>query len=213
MLSPLELYSHIYILFESPSAVLIDLPQRRLRFRYTPGELKIHSYQYQGMVIDTDQRIGTLTGLANKLILKHERRAQDRLALIPESSIEYSTTITGHISVSIKLDTASKTHAYHVDEVLGRLVDNGNLQSKLFLCYLYALTSHYLPDALTSHTGTETALSILRLGAVSSFNMLTASNMDILKRIAYLTPAREFYPAYIKVIQQVYWDNNLLFIS
>ena len=114
-----------------------------------------------------------------------------------------------HVSVSIELDTARTTQAYQVDEILGRLVDNGSLQSKLFLCYLHALTSHCLPDALTGYTGTETALSILRSGAVSSFDMLTASNTDILDCIAHLTPGRVFYPAHLQVMQRVHWDESL----
>lgn len=213
MLSPLELQSHIHVLFDGSSVVFIELPRRRLGFRYVPGESKIHSHQYQGMIIDTDQRIGTLSGLATKLILKHERGVEDRLALIPEGSVEYSMTMAGRVSVSIELDTAWTTHAYQVDEVLGRLIDNGSLQSKLFLCYLHALTSHCLPDALTGHTGTEAALSILRSGAVSSFDVLTASNTDILKRIAHLTPGREFYPAHMQVMQRVQWDESLSFMS
>jgi hypothetical protein len=164
ILSPLELQSHIHVLFDGSSVVFIELHRRRLDFCYAPGESKIHSHQYQEMIIDTDQRIGTLSG------------------------VEYSTTMTGHVSVSIELDTAWTTHAYQVDEVLGRLIENGSLQSKLFFCYLHALTAHCLPDG---HTGTEAALSILRLGAVSSFDVLTASNTDILKRIAHLMPGRE----------------------
>src|SRR5438477_390422 len=123
------------------STVFIELPRRRLGFRYSLGELKIHSHQYQGMVIDADQRIGSLFGLKTKLILKYERGVEDRLALIPEGRVKYSTTTTSHVSVSVELDTAWTTHAYQVDEVLGRLIDNGSLQSKLFLCYLHALTS------------------------------------------------------------------------
>jgi hypothetical protein len=213
MLSPLELQSHIHVLFDGSSVVSIELPRRRLGFCYAPGESKIHSHQYQGMIIDPDQRIGTLSGLANKLILKHERGVEDRLALIPEGSVAYSMPMTGHVSVSVDLSRAWTTHTYQVDEVLGRLIDNGSLQSKLFLCYLHALTSHCLPDALTGHTGTEAALSILRSGAVSSFDVLTASNTDILDRIAHLTPGRKFYPAHLQVMQRVQWDEGLSFMS
>ncbi|OAL48858.1 hypothetical protein IQ07DRAFT_681560 [Pyrenochaeta sp. DS3sAY3a] len=213
MLSPLEIPSHIHVVFDGSLVVVIELPRRQLSFCFALGESKIHSRQYQGMIIDTDQRIGTLSGLANKLVLKHELGVEDRLVLIPEGSVEYSMTMTGHVSVSIELDTAWKIHAYQVDEVLGRLVDNGSLQSKLFLCYLHALTSHCLPDALTGHSGTEAALSILRSGAVSSFDVLTSSNMEILERIARLTPGREFYPAHMQVMQRVQWDESLSFMS
>ncbi|KAL7770262.1 hypothetical protein CFE70_000195 [Pyrenophora teres f. teres 0-1] len=164
---------------------------------------------YKEMVIDVDQQIGTLSGLATILVLKSEQGVENRLALILEGDVTYSTTAMGHVSVSVKLDTAWTTHAYQVDEILGRLIDNGSLQSKLFLCYLHALTSHCLPDALTGHTGTEAALSILRSGAAASFDVLTAANIVLLKAIAQLTPERKFYPAHLKVMQEVHWDNNL----
>lgn len=213
ILSPLELQSHIHILFESSRVVLIELPRRRLGFRYAPGESRIYSYQYKGMVIDTDQRMGTLSGLATVLILKYEQGVEHRLALIPEGDVTYSTTTMGHVSVSIKLNTAWTTHAYQVDETLGRMIDNGSLQSKLFLCYLHALTSHCLPDALTGHTGTEAALSILRSGATSSFDVLTANNIDLLESIAHLTPGRNFYPSHLQVMQEVHWDESLSSMS
>ncbi|KAH8724529.1 hypothetical protein GQ44DRAFT_827220 [Phaeosphaeriaceae sp. PMI808] len=208
LLSPIELELNVHLIFDNSQVVLIQLPRRRLGFRYTPGESNMYSHQYQGMVVDTDQGIGTLFGLTNKLILKHERGSEDRLVLIPEGSVNYSTTID-HTSVSIELDSACTTHAYQVDELLGRMIDNGSLQSKLFLCYLHALTSTCFPDALTGLTGTESALSILRSAAVLSFDVLTARNMDILENIAHLTPGREFYPAHMQVMQQVRWDKNL----
>ncbi|KAI1674179.1 DUF3638 containing protein [Pyrenophora tritici-repentis] len=209
ILSPLELQSYTHIIFESSSVICVELPRRRLGFRYVPGDSRIYSHQYKGMVIDTDQRIGTLSGLATILILKYEQGVENRLALIPEGDVTYSTTKMGHVSVSVNLDTARTTHAYQVDEILGRMIDNGSLQSKLFLCYLHALTSHCLPDTLTGHTGTEAALSILRSGAAASFDVLTAANIALLKAIAQLTPARKFYPHDKEVMQEVHWDQNL----
>ena len=212
ILSPLELHSYIHVLFESSSDLFIELPRRRLGFHYTPGESKIYSHQYQGMIIDTDQQLGALYGLATKLILKHERGVEDRLVLIPEGNVAYSTTSTSHVSVSIELDTVRNTHAYQVDELLGRLIDDGSLQSKLFLCYLHALTSQCLPDTLTGHTGTEAGLSILWSAAVSSSDVLTKANIDILKVIAHLTPEREFYPSHLQVMQRVNWNKSLSFM-
>lgn len=213
MLSPLEFQPYLHVLLHGSSKVSIELPRRQLGFYYTLGESKLHSHQYQGMIIDTDQRIGALSGLANKIILRHEGSLEDRLALIPEGSVEWSRTMTGHVSVSVNLDTAWMIHAYQIDRLLGRIIDNGSLQSKLFLCYLHALTSHCLPDALTGCTGTEAALSILRSGAVASFDVLSTSNIDTLKHIARLTPGRGFYPAHMQVMQQVQWDESLASMS
>jgi hypothetical protein len=209
ILSPLELPLHIHILSGKSPILSIELPRRRLGFCHTQGDSKIYSRQYKGMIIDTDQRMGTMSGLASVLVLKSEHGIEHRLALIPEGDVTYSRTTTGHAFVSTRLDTVCTTHAYQIDELLGRLIDNGSLHSKLFLCYLHALSSNCLPDALTGHTGTEAALSILRSGAVSSFDVLTAANIGLLKSIAQLTPRREFYPSHREVMQEVHWDKNL----
>lgn len=79
--------------------------------------------------------------------------------------------------------------------MLGRIVDIGSLQSKLFLCYIHALTSFCLPDPLTQRTGTGKALSILDSAAVRSFDPLHEENLDILNKIASLAPSRQYFPA------------------
>lgn len=91
------------------------------------------------MVIDTDQQMGKMSGLTIVLVLKVEHGIEHCLVLIPEGVVTYSRTTTGHVSVSTRLDTVFTTHAYQIDQLLGRLIDNGSLQSKLFLCYLHAL--------------------------------------------------------------------------
>jgi hypothetical protein len=51
-----------------------------------------------------------------------------------------------------------KVYAYNLDEVLGCITDSGDLESKLLMSYLHALTSSCLPDPVTKVTGTEAAL-------------------------------------------------------
>jgi hypothetical protein len=101
-------------------------------------------------------------------MLKHENGG-NRLVVLPEGYISCQKC-DNHIRVIIQQDSVTKTHAYHVDDQIGRLVDNGSLQSKLFLCYLHALTSFCLPDPLIHRTGTEQALLILSSAAVRSFD-------------------------------------------
>lgn len=75
-----------------------------------------------------------------------------------------------YICVIIIKDFVTKAHVYYIDDQIGRLVNNRSLQSKLFLCYFYALTSFCLPDPLIHRTRTEQALLILSSAAVKSFN-------------------------------------------
>ncbi|KAF2638121.1 hypothetical protein P280DRAFT_91529 [Massarina eburnea CBS 473.64] len=208
--APLEYHRHIHVMFDEQ--ISIELPRLQLSFRVDSGTSSISSPLYPDMVIDTDQRIHSLVGLSAKLVLKHKLGDEDRMVLIPQGLVTYTGTLD-HVLVTIDPDTATKAHAYHVDLILGRLVDNGSLQSKLFLAYLHALTSYYLPDDLTSHTGTEAALTILRSAAVSSYELLTDKDIKMLRLIAELTPGRNYYPLHLKVMQQVYWDNHLSFTS
>lgn len=213
ILSALEEPLHIHAsLNETSDSLDIDLPRLQLGFHLQLGASVIQSRQFRGMSIDGVQEIGTLVGLRNRIVLKQDEGSEDRLVLIPEGHITYQGTIN-HTVVDINNDTAIKVHAYHVDNRLGRMIDNGNLQSKLFLSYLHALTSHCLPDRLTRRTGTEQALSILNSAAVKSFDCLTNENLVILERIAKLTAAREYYPANERVMQTVTWDSHLSFLS
>ncbi|KAF2007622.1 hypothetical protein P154DRAFT_593169 [Amniculicola lignicola CBS 123094] len=211
VLSPLESHLHTHALFDESSGSLdIEVPRLKLSFYLGYRGSQIHSRQYRGMFVDPYQEFGTLVGLSSKLVLN--RGDGDRLVLIPEGSVTYSKTVD-HVAVCIDKNTVAKVHAYQLDTTLGRLVDNGNLQSKLFLCHLHALTSYCLPDPLTGHTGTEAAISILRSGAVRSFDMLTKGNISTMELIAKLAPKRLYYPQNERVMQEVGWDQRLFFLS
>ena len=213
ILSVLEEPLHIHTFFHETSGSLdVELPRLQLGFTLKPGASLIYSREFRGMSIDSNQGIGTLVGLRNKLVLKQDDGGHDRLVIIPEGRVTYQTNYD-HVIVSIDRNSAVKAHSYHVDKRLGRIVDNGNLQSQLFLCYLHGLTSYCLPDLLTLRTGTEQALSILVSAAVRSFDCLTKENLAILERIAKLAAGRTYYPANERVMQQVDWDSRLSFLS
>ncbi|KAF2437256.1 hypothetical protein P171DRAFT_459255 [Karstenula rhodostoma CBS 690.94] len=96
----------------------------------------------------------------------------DRIALILESDLRYSNK-GFHVEV----------HVVKVDSSLRRLLDSHDLDCKLFLAYLHALTQ------------------------------LSQANVKMLSKIARLSPGRQFYPAHIRVMQSVQWDKDLPFIS
>ncbi|KAM3066454.1 hypothetical protein ACMFMG_012040 [Clarireedia jacksonii] len=192
ILSTLEERLNIHVVFqESLKSLNIELPRLQLGFYLEVGTSLIESLQFRGMSIAQHQRIGTLIGLRNKLVLREDNEGHDCLVIVPEGQVTYQRS-SDHTIVSIDKNTTRKVHTYLVDEQLGRMLDNGNLQSKLFLCYLHGLTSYCLPDLLTQRTGTEQALSILNSAAVGS---------------------RSYYPANEQVMQTVGWDANLSFLS
>lgn len=206
ILQPIERASRLHCKFHTSSSTLeIDMPRLRLSFSLQSGRSSIRSRQYRGMKIDPDQSLGTLVGLRSKLILLHEND-HSRKVLIPDGAVTWVKD-GGHVAVNIGWQAVSKLHVYSVDNQLGRLVDNGSLQSKLMLCYLHAVTSFCVPDVLTKKTGTEQSLSILRSASMRSFSQLTPENISILVELARLTPVRKYYPANERVMQSVEWQN------
>ena len=91
------------------------------------------------------------------------------MVLVPDGQLSCRQT-NRHRATTIARSGVASVHAYKIDTLLGCLTDNGELQSKLFLCLLHAVTSHCLPDELTGLTGTEQALIILNSAAVKSFD-------------------------------------------
>ncbi|KAI1749778.1 hypothetical protein F4782DRAFT_533039 [Xylaria castorea] len=211
VLLPLADKPDIHVIFRpsDKSSLEVEIPVLRLGFFLAAGEPRLRSREFPGMSIDDDQSLGTLTGFANKMILKDENR---RLVLVPEGRVSWIPA-NGHIHVTVLKASITKVHPLHVDSVLGRLTDNGNLQGKLFLSYLHALTSYCLPDSLTSRTGVEQALLILDSAAVRSFDRLSQQNIAILALIAKLCPTRQYYPQNKRVMQTVSWVPNLSYLS
>ncbi|KAJ5358297.1 hypothetical protein N7541_005455 [Penicillium brevicompactum] len=205
---PVEKPLKIHMMLHDASSVLwIKLPRLCLEFSLQPRSSSIRSRQYLGMSVDNDQSLDSLIGQSSKIILAG-LTSRNRLVLIPEGRVSYAKA-QDHVCVGVDWQSQTTLHAYPIDEQLGRLVDNGTLQSKLFLCYLHALTSFCLPDPLTKKTGTEQALFILRSASVRSFDRLQPEQIALLSNIASLSPARAYYPANERVMQSVCWRNGL----
>jgi hypothetical protein len=81
-----------------------------------------------------------------------------------------------------------KYHLYHINNQLGRLVNNSNLRNKLFRLYLYIITAHCLINQLTRRTGTEEALYSLASAATRLFVELKPKNIKLLKILASILP-------------------------
>ena len=122
----------------STQTVDLSLPRLQLGFYVERGSDAICSRQFREMIIDSQQNIGTLTGLTSKLVLK--KAHSERMVLIPVprkfdiSSIKYAKTSSSeHVTVKISGDDATKVYAYNLDEVLGRITDSGDLETRLLI--------------------------------------------------------------------------------
>ncbi|EME77662.1 uncharacterized protein MYCFIDRAFT_84294 [Pseudocercospora fijiensis CIRAD86] len=211
ILSPLADSSDIHIVLPpSERLIHVEMPHLRHGFVLHQGSSSLQSIEFRSMEVDQDQCLGTLIGFKNKVVLR-SNDGKRRVLLLHSPTVAYSKHYA-HVSVTASKKTAAKVHSLEIND-LGRLLDNGELMCKLYVAYLHALTSFCLPDPLTRKTGTEQALSILESAAVRSFDQLTEENLDLLGKIASLSPGRCYYPAHERVMQTVDWDSNLSFLS
>lgn len=209
ILGSLEYKKHIDVFWNEHLGFTAHLPRMKIDFGLRRGEL--YWRQFPNMIVDSNQDIGTLVGLENRLVVKESNsRNPIRQIIIPHGKVTFKPRQT-HITVDI--DTKNKPHVrystYAVDTILGRLVGNGSLASHLYLCYLHAVTSYCLPDPLTGKTGTEEAIQGLQTGQASSFHTLDTrgEEAELFKCIAALTPQRSYYPPNMKIMQEVIWSK------
>ncbi len=207
ILSPLEHATHVHIILNCETEVLeVHLPRLKLDFFLGKDATQLESKQFCGMAVDANQSFGTLTGLVNKLVLRGNNDSS-RSVIIPHGDVLFKSE-DPHVRVHIDTSTQHLSYyLYDIDCRIGRLIDNGSLKSKLFKCYLHAVTAHCLTDELTGRTGTEEALYTLASPSVRSFLRLEQMEIDLLVLLARLTPRRQYYPRHLQVMQEVEWKT------
>ncbi|KAK3360569.1 hypothetical protein B0T25DRAFT_629629 [Lasiosphaeria hispida] len=218
ILLPIESRGFLHLTLEKASSTLsIELPRLRLRFTLQARGKAIKSNHPRGFVVDEDQSIGALSSLQNRLVLRSEtvgNEARQRTVIIPHGTVTSEAAYNGHSKTSVTIDNDTQVrrhHSYWIDSRLGRLEDAGALASRLFLCQLHAVTTHFLPDRLTGRTGTEEALRILSSAAVRSFDRLSDDEITSLRQIAAISPTRKYHPnlysSYTKATTVVSWSQ------
>ncbi|KAF8137291.1 hypothetical protein EV363DRAFT_1394838 [Boletus edulis] len=174
----------------------------------------LESDDFKDMVYDEDQCIGTLFGLANRLVLRPKTLIE--ADLIPKLIvIPHNDSIDQHThKIYVKNNDSSgpvRYYIYQADRELGCLkgIVSFPVESRLYLARLHALTSGWRPDPLTSRTGTEEAASLLWLGGgqvigqhwcsgsqspqirFASAHRTTKQPEELLRQEAYLFPPSE----------------------
>ncbi|KAJ4208350.1 hypothetical protein NW767_001454 [Fusarium falciforme] len=212
ILRPLEASLDLHMLYDVQANLLdVHAPRLQLDFVLRSGESSISSRQFRGMQIDTDQSLGTLVGFNSKLILRSNHSPPSRLMILPEGEVRFEKSVANgfdeHVDAFVVHGTAQRVQAYRIDNLLGRLVANNKVDSKLFLAYIHALTSFCLPDPFLGRTGTEQALDILTSASVRAPSQLTKIAHERLGLIADISPARSFYGE--RSMQVVDWYPEL----
>ncbi|KAL2060399.1 hypothetical protein VTL71DRAFT_9429 [Oculimacula yallundae] len=207
ILSTLEAAEHIHVMLTETSTIEVHIPRMNLDFTIAQESSFLESKQFRGMVVDRIQTFGSLTGLVTRLVLR-ETIGSSRMVLVPDGHV-HTAKQDDHVRVHI--DTGSERHiSYHpfqIDSLLGRLVDNGSLHSRLFRAYLHAVTSYPLSDNLLGRTGTEEALGSLTQASTASFSTFGESETRLLDIIGSLSPIRTYYPSHLKTMENVRWSR------
>ncbi|KAI9369296.1 hypothetical protein BJX61DRAFT_549716 [Aspergillus egyptiacus] len=164
--------------------VEIELVRLRLRFVVnTDGTLEACELN---ATVDKDQDIGCFYGLKSKLVLQCLNKRLSRSVLVPYGNAELATR-PEHPVVSIRQPT--------LDPYLGMLRAPDDMLSTLYQAYLHALTGF--------------AVRILRQEWLRRSFPLDAGCIDLLRRIASLTPQRRYYPGHLKSMQTIFWNSEL----
>ena len=165
----------------------VALPHYGLSF-FVNGREELESRDFEDMVIDENQCISALIGLENLLVLRPKTHFAGSHA-IPEALVPRRVLIPNGFptlrrdhQVRIYIDNDENLpgpdepffHTYNVNIELGCLTGDGSLTSTRFLAYLHATTTCYRPDPLTSKTGVQAALCLLRSAGCRSIMELKA---------------------------------------
>ncbi|KAK0715939.1 hypothetical protein B0H67DRAFT_645624 [Lasiosphaeris hirsuta] len=213
ILGRIETFANINVILDRhDNSLALELPRLSLSFQVRQGETTVQSKNYNGMQIDKSQGIGSLVGLVDKLVLKPGRGPGFRMVLVPRGQVSSRLAkACSHVKVRIDCGDGKRLRhdAFLVDNKLGCLVGTGSLQSRLYICWLHALTSHCLPDPLTSRTGTEEALRVLQGAAVKSYPTLDKDSCELLAQIAKLSPPRTYYPSHLSEMERTAWDDAI----
>ncbi|KAK6435922.1 hypothetical protein LTR95_007887, partial [Oleoguttula sp. CCFEE 5521] len=208
VLEPLAAIYHVHHILNDAGLLHIEVPSLRLSFELRPRSTVMMSKEHPNTAIDRDQSTGVFIGLRNKLVLAPSSGGF-RVLLLPEvRDVPYAHE-DGHVAIELPTALMTRVHAVQIDDQLGRLIDNSDMDCKLYIAELHALPSSCMADPLTHATGTEAALSVLDRGDVRSFTQLTQWQVDRLAAIAKLSPTREYYPKHKALMQKASWDNEL----
>lgn len=198
--------NQVLVFVSCDGKITVELKPLELSFFINGGGL-LQSLRL-GAIITQQQDVGTFYGLRSKIVVHSTANRRQKSILVPYNS-DIQTTRDGiHVSVTVGTGT-DKYLKYDVNETLGRL-DCPPEPSLLYTkALLHALTSHVMPDPLTSRTGIEESLRLLQTGLFHPWKPLGPSHVETLYRLAELSPKRGYYPVESQFMETLAWHAGL----
>ncbi|KAF2655413.1 hypothetical protein K491DRAFT_427015 [Lophiostoma macrostomum CBS 122681] len=195
------------MVFKTPSGfVKVELKRLELDFLVRPSGL-LECTQLGAVIVDSSgQDSGTWYGLRSQLIIRSVKNPSQRSVLVPTGELIYERR-NQHVCILIRNN--GNYLRYTINDVLGRLECPAEPRLLYTKALLHAYTSHFLPDRLCGRSGLEEALCLLRSGAYQPWSPLSPVSIDILSKIARLSPARCYYPSTLRCMETVHWNANL----
>ncbi|KAM0429919.1 hypothetical protein ACHAQK_010892 [Fusarium lateritium] len=185
-------------------SLTVELKRLNILF-YTNRNRLLESPQLQCQ-IDINQDAGTWYGLRSKLVCTSLTNPMHRFVLVPLGPLSAQSE---GCHVAVRVQPNGKYGRFSINTTLGR-IDCAPEPTLVFMkALLHASTAFLLPDPLTGRTGTEEAIQWLQAGISQPWSPLTPPSIQVLQKIAQLTPRRVYYPADLKVMRTDYWIESL----
>jgi hypothetical protein len=198
--------NQIIVFASREGKVTVELKSLELSFFINDNGL-LHSSRL-GAIVTQNQDAGTWYGLRSKIVIQSAANSRQKSILVPYDNDLHVTRDDFHVSVDIRVGT-DKYLKYDINDVLGR-IDCPPEPSLLYTkALLHALTSHVMPDSLTSRTGVEESLRLLQTGVYQPWSPLNESHVAPLQRLAKLSPMRGYYPLDSSSMETLVWRSDL----
>ncbi|KAK1971591.1 hypothetical protein LY78DRAFT_688890 [Colletotrichum sublineola] len=199
-----ELRRHLLVF--QPATKHLQVGIGRLQLSFFVNQRNLLESPQLGSEIDSDQDAGTWYGLESKLVFRNPRDPQQRSILVPLGLLHARKD---RDTMLVRVLPNGEYGKFVINKHLGRIESAPEPWLLYTKAQLHAYTSSIFPDPLTGRTGTEEALQWLSSGVCQPWMPLRPGPVNVLVKIAQLTPRHEYYPKDLKVMKTDHWDPNL----
>ncbi|RDH27534.1 hypothetical protein BDQ94DRAFT_163521 [Aspergillus welwitschiae] len=190
-----QLFVQLSKALTAENMVVVELARLRLRF-FVNREGMLEAPELQATV-DRRQDIGCF----------YDRRS----VLIPYGDAQLSKK-KHHTVIRIEPpeDSRNRYFQYFLDRELQELRGSSDMLGTLYQAYMHALTGFVLEDPAIHRSGTAEALRILRQARLRSSLPLERDCIELLGRLAAMTPRRKYYSSHLRCMQTLEWNSDLV---